>query len=127
MASHPRRHQILNGVNLVDTTSSADSGDLANLSTDILPTVVVVAQVKGAVTGTSPTLDISVLAKEASGDYAVLGSFTQIIATSGTAPVRLVLHDVLEDTLKFKYTVGGTATPTFNNVFIDAYFSSPSS
>jgi hypothetical protein len=125
MATRPRRHQILNNANLVDTTSSGDSGDLPNLSRDLNPTVEYVVQVKGAVTGTNPTLDISVQAKEASGDYVVLAALTQIIVTSGTTPVRGTIANVLEDTLKVVYTVGGTVTPTFNSVYIDLFFTSP--
>jgi hypothetical protein len=125
MAAHPRRHSILAGVNLVDTTSSSDSGDIQNLGRDLYPNIIAVVQAKGAVTGTNPTLDIYVNAKQASGDYVTLQHFTQIVATSGTTPVRVKISDVLEDTIKVVYTVGGTVTPTFNNVFIDLYFASP--
>lgn len=126
MSSHPRRHSILAGVDLVDTTSSSNSGDLPNIGTEAVPTVILVVQAKGSVSGTSPTLDIQLKAKQASGDYTTISSVTQIIATSGTTPVRYVLQNVLEDTLRVDYQVGGTSTPTFHNVWIDLYFSSPS-
>lgn len=127
MSNHPRHHSILAGQNLVNTASSGNSGDLPSLSNEAVPTVIMVVQAKGSVSGTNPTLDISLKAKQASGDYVTLQAATQIVATSGTTPVRYVIHDVLEDTLQVTYAVGGTATPTFNNVWIDLYFPSPSS
>lgn len=122
MTSIPRRQQILVNTNL---TASGNSGDLPSLSRDMNPVVVYNVEVTGSVSGTSPTLDIYIEAKEPSGNYATLQHLTQITATTGTTPVRGSISNVLEDTIRVRWVVGGSASPTFNGCYIDLYFASP--
>lgn len=123
MAMKPRRQQILS--NQV-VTASGNSGDLDNLGRDLYPNITAVVEVTGAVTGTTPTLDIFVEAKQPSGNYALLNHFTQIVATTGTTPVFTTMTNVMFTTIRVRWVIGGTASPTFNGVYVDLYFASPS-
>lgn len=78
--------------------------------------------VTGAVTGTSPTLNVTVYEVDpVSGANIILGAFTQVTATL-TNPLRLAFQPVFASQVYVAWVVGGTGAPTFNGVNIDLYF-----
>jgi hypothetical protein len=115
----PRRHQAMNGT----YTASGNSGTLANLGQDNNPTVVAFLDVQGPVSGTSPSLTITIYGFADGGRKAQLGQFTAVTA-SLSGPQRLVIHDVMEDNIEVDWAISGT-TPSFGGVTCDLFFSSP--
>ena len=79
----------------------------------------------GTVTGTSPTLDITIQHSIDGTNWATLTTVTQRVAGSAST-VLLTFASTVTDYLKpilpyvrASYVIGGTSTPTFNTVQID--------
>jgi hypothetical protein len=66
-----------------------------------------------AVTGTTPTLDVVVEDTLDGINFFTIATFTQAVAT--TSEVKRVVSTTLPftDRLRVRWTIGGTATPTF--------------
>jgi len=69
-----------------------------------------IAVVVSAVTGTNPTLDITVEQTLDGSNYFVTDTFSQFVGT-GSALKQSVR--VSGSTMRLHYVIGGTATPTF--------------
>lgn len=85
------------------------------------------ARVMGAVTGTSPTLDMVIAAaSDAAGTGSVtIATFAQLTAThsnvvgDGTGPARVAgITPDSKGWIRLQKTIGGTSTPTFNDVTV---------
>lgn len=120
MALLPRRHQVLNGATL---TASGNSGTLSNLDRSLNPTIVALLDVSGTVSGTTPSLTVTVSGWTDTQRKVVLATFTAVTATM-TAPARTVISNVLEDQLEVEWAITGT-TPSFGGVNINLLMSSP--
>jgi hypothetical protein len=74
----------------------------------------------GAVTGTNPTLDLKIQHSADGTNWVDLISFTQITASSAVEyKFAAAATDYLKPLLPFaraNYTIGGTASPTFNSI-----------
>lgn len=90
-------------------------------------------RVGGDVTGTNPTLDVVIQeSSTGTGSWTTIATFTQVtdeqvgyIATAtpryevpGEDPLAVVFRTT-KDYLQASWTIGGTATPTFNDVSIE--------
>lgn len=120
MALLPRRHSVLNNATL---TTTGNSGTLPNLDRSLNPTVVAVLDIQGPVTGTSPSLTITVYGWTDSNRKAQLYQFTAQL-TQLAAPLRQVISNALEDKLEVDWVISGT-TPSFGGVSLDLLMSSP--
>ena len=123
MAMLPRRQQILSNAAI---TGNGNSGTINNLGRDLYPNMLTVWEVTGAVTGTNPTLDFYIEALQPSGNWLQIEHLPQLVATTGTTPLSNTNINVVYQSLRVRWVVGGTGTPTFNGVYIDLYFASPS-
>jgi hypothetical protein len=121
MAKYNRRHNIFNNDTI---NASGNSGALPNLSRSNNPTLVCLLDVKNAPSGTSPTLNVSIVGWTDEGRPVSLATFTQVTGQL-TAPQRIVVHDVLEDTIEAIWTIGGSNSPTFTGVNLDILMTSP--
>lgn len=99
-------------------TASGNSGYLPNLSNNAVMTIL--ADVTGAVSGTTPSLTISIgVAATNGGRVAVVQTFTAITAAL-TAPVRNIISNIAEPFIYIAWTVTGT-TPSFGGVNLDMF------
>lgn len=81
-----------------------------------------VLRVGGAITGTSPTLDVFIEeATAVGGTYTALAQFAQLTAASAAAEAGgdvkyTVGFTTTKDYVRMRKTIGGTAVPTFTNL-----------
>src|SRR5690348_1264980 len=117
----PRVHQV----NSASITAAGNSGALQNLGRSDQTTVIAYLDINGPVTGTSPSLTVSVDGGPDGSTWANLGSFTaQTAVTAAGVVIRLVIHDVMDPFVRFSWTISGT-TPNFQNVVMTLIMSSP--
>lgn len=90
-------------------------------------TVQMIALVGGTVTGTNPTLDVKLQDSADGVTYADMGvSFTQITASSAVATLslseltnrRVFITQTGRPWVRCHKTIGGTASPTFNDFML---------
>lgn len=122
MTYSPRRHQIQKNATL---TATGNSGLIPNLGRSDNPTIVLLVDVQGAVSGTSPSLTVSLYAQPIDSDHrpALVGSASAITGAT-SSPQRVVFQNVMEQELEVVWTITGT-TPSFGGVYIDLIMSSP--
>lgn len=120
------KKQFVGGVDAVSVagipsvvTASGSSGWLS--STDI-STLNLLLAIAGAVTGTTPTLDVLVETSDSptgATNVRTIASFAQKTAASaaGAGNERKTFAG-LDDYYRIRWTIGGTASPTFNGVSI---------
>lgn len=118
--------------NFIDAEADFRKGDFLNLE----HRGIVLYLKLGAVSGTNPTLDCKVSAKAPfTDDYVDIpgASFTQKNADDANSTFSLTIYpgigetanesisDVLPGVWALTFTVGGTDTPTFNDISITGY------
>lgn len=95
------------------TVSSSGNSDAFNI--DPVQRLTCFLQV-GVPTGTNPTIDVVVEVQEPHGTWLAVATFTQLTATNYTYVVAgpgTANTYVLSDQARFRWTLGGTDTPTF--------------
>ena len=114
----PRRHQVLAGVTI---TASQTSAKLNNLNLNGPNTEVeAILNVTGPVTGTSPSLTVSIYEVDpVSGGDVLLGSFPAVTGILAN-PLRLSFLAVFGFQFHVAWVVSGT-TPSFGGVELDLY------
>lgn len=101
-------------------TASGNSGTFNNPSTAQNPMMEAIFSVTGAVSGTTPSLTVSVYEVDPiTGNNVLLGSFTAVTATNNEQ--RLAFQPVFANQLYVAWVVSGT-TPSFAGVECDLYF-----
>jgi hypothetical protein len=119
--SQPRVHQV--GPTTI--TTAGNSGALPNLGRSIQPEIIAHLTIAGPVTGTTPSLTLSVDASADGVNFASVGTFTaQTVQTPANTSIRLPLANVLDPYLRVSWTVSGT-TPSFAGVQVLIVMSSP--
>ena len=79
--------------------------------------------IAGPVSGTSPSLTVSIQGSPDGTNWATLASFAaQTAATAAGVAIRLALSQVLEPFVRVSYTISGT-TPSFGGVSVTLFFS----
>jgi len=119
--SQPRVHQV--GPSTI--TAAGNSGPLANLGHNVQPEIIAHLTIAGPVTGTTPSLTLSVDASADGVNFASVGTFTaQTAQTPANTSIRLALANVLDPFIRVSWTVSGT-TPSFAGVQVNLIMSSP--
>lgn len=122
--SIPVREQLFNAATLTATTSSAV---IANPGSQVNSDAVAYLRVAGPVTGTSPSMTVTLYGSSDGVNFASLGAFAaQTAATAAGAAVRLALTGVVDPFIMATAAITGT-TPSFGGVSLDAYFANPES
>jgi hypothetical protein len=119
MTLTPRMHQVINGA----VSASGNSGPLKNLGRSENPTIVAYLDVQGTVTGTSPSLTVTVYGSVDGVRFAQIATFTAVTATL-TGPQRVVIQNALDPYLEVAWSVSGTS-PVFNGVTCELLMTSP--
>lgn len=114
-----RVHQAINGT----ITASGNSGALPNLGESKNPTVVAILDVSGTVSGTSPSMTITVEGSYDGVRFYTLATFTAVTAAL-SSPQRQIISNVLEPYLQVSWSVTGT-TPSFGGASCELIMSSP--
>ena len=114
-------------INLLTSASITASADAAAVAVPMEYSKWVVTTSLGTVTGTSPTLDITIQQSADGTNWITLIAVTQRVAGSAST----VLHtfaaaatDYLKPMLPYmraSYVIGGTSTPTFNTVSVNLH------
>jgi hypothetical protein len=77
-----------------------------------------VINVTGSVTGTTPTLTFSISEVDPQNTSTVIGATVTGAAITATGTQTLKLPDTTTGAVKVIWTIGGTATPTFNGTYV---------
>ena len=117
----PRRHSVQSNATL---TVTGNSGTLKNLGLSAMPDVVITVAVHGTVSGTSPTLQVTLYAKDDQGNKYQLWQSSSITATNNFQ--RAQVTGAIDPNFEVDWVIGGT-TPSFGGVDINLYMSSPDS
>ena len=116
--SLPKRTQVIANQTI---TASGNSGAFNNISDSQEPALECILSVTGAVTGTSPSLTVTVYEVDpVTGNNVVLGAFTAVTATNNEQ--RLQFFPVFGAQLYVAWVVSGS-TPSFAGVELDIYSS----
>lgn len=103
--------------------ASGNSDVFSNVGQSHNPEIVVVLDVQGPVTGTTPSLTVSLYASADGVRFEQVGILTAVTGVLA-APSRVVIKDVLEPYLQVQWVVSGT-TPSFGGVNCNVFMSGP--
>lgn len=114
----PRKHEVQ-----VNTTIAAagNSGQLPNLGLSAMPDVIIAIAVKGTPTGTNPTLQFTLYAVDHAGNKYQIWQGANITAAGVQ---RAQVSGCIDPFFEVDWATGGTS-PSFPNVYVTLYMSSP--
>lgn len=115
----PKRVQLI--ANQTITATGNSGAAVPNNSQCPIPAVEAVLNVPGAVSGTTPSLTVSIWEVDpVSGSNVLLGTFAAVTATLAN-PLRLAFQSVFGTGFFASWAVSGT-TPSFGGVELDLYY-----